>query len=320
MDIEGKTALVVGAGRGIGRRVAELFSNAGSNVVVSLRTETELLELEYKLNSNGGHDVLALAADAARPDDTRLLVDQTLERFGSIEFLVIAAGKGILKPFGDLTLKEFEISFRQNTETAFNVLHAVLPSMKEKKFGRIVAIPGVLGKASMMSASAYCASKYALTGMIKCLKEEYKRDGIRFSLMHVGGVDSTFWDEISLKVDRGRMLSVDAAAKAVFFAATREGEGVMSEVVLLPNPIRSSDLAGSPGTNDKTGHEPNSRVRFKLKDAPSLDSGVIRLRRPVLFRKSYRAEVRVEIEVPVARGADSFRHLRVGVDRIGCGL
>ncbi|MCO6509799.1 MAG: SDR family oxidoreductase [Aridibacter famidurans] len=234
MNIEGKTALIVGAGRGIGRRVAELFSGAGANVVVSSRTEPELLELEYKLNSNGGHDVLALAADAAEPEDTRMLVDQTLERFGSIEFLVIAAGKGILKPFGELTLKDFEASFRQNTETAFNVLQAVLPSMKENKYGRVIAIPGVLGKAPMMSASAYCASKYALTGMIKCLKEEYRRYGIRFSLMHFGGVDSTFWDDIAMKVDRGKMLSVEAAAQAVFFAATQEGEGVMSEVVLLP--------------------------------------------------------------------------------------
>lgn len=234
MNLEGKTALIVGAGRGIGRRTSELFSGEGANVVVSSRTETELLELEYKLGSNGGHDVLALAADAAKPEDARMLVDQTLERFGSIDFLVIAAGQGILKPFGDLTLDDFSTLLRNNTETAFNVLQAVLPSMKENKFGRVIAIPGVLGKAPMMNASAYCAAKYALTGMIKCLKEEYKRYGIRFSLMHFGGVDSTFWDEISMNVDRAKMLSVDAAARAVFFAATQDGEGVMSEIVLVP--------------------------------------------------------------------------------------
>lgn len=233
-EIEGKTALIVGAGRGIGRRVSELFSQAGANVVISSRTEPELLELEYKLNSNGGRDVLAVAGDAARPNDVGTLVDQTLERFGSIDYLVIAAGKGILKPFGELTLEDFEDSFRLNSETAFNVLKAVLPSMKENRFGRVVAIPGVLGKAPMMNASAYCASKYALTGMIKCLKEEYKRYGIRFSLMHFGGVDSSFWDDISMKVDRSKMLSVDAAAEAVYFAATQDGEGVMSEVVLVP--------------------------------------------------------------------------------------
>ena len=52
--------------------------------------------------------------------------------------------------------------------------------------------------------------------------------------MHFGGVDSSFWDNISMKVQRDKMLSVDAAAKAVFFAATQEGEGVMAEIVLMP--------------------------------------------------------------------------------------
>ncbi len=93
----------------------------------------------------------------------------------------------------------------------------VLPQMADQKFGRVVAIPGILGKAPMMQASAYCAAKYALTGMIKCLKDEYKRFGIRFSLMHFGGVDSSFWDNITMKVQRDKMLSVEAAAKAVLF-------------------------------------------------------------------------------------------------------
>lgn len=234
MNLEDKTVLIVGAGRGIGRAAAELFSDKMANVAISSRDETELLELEYKLNSKGNPDVLALAADAAVEEDVRSLVDQTRQRFGSVDYLIHAAGLGILKPFEELTAADLDRLFDANVGTAFNVLQIVLPIMKEQRFGRVVAIPGVLGKAPMMQASAYCAAKYALTGMIKCLKEEYKRYGIRFSLMHFGGVDSTFWDNISMKVQRDKMLSVEAAAKAVFFAATQEGEGVLSELVLLP--------------------------------------------------------------------------------------
>jgi NADP-dependent 3-hydroxy acid dehydrogenase YdfG len=109
-----------------------------------------------------------------------------------------------------------------------------LPQMAAQKNGRVVAIPGVLGKAPMMQASVYCAAKYALTGMIKCLAQEYKRHGVRFSLMHFGGVDSSFWDSIEMKVQRDKMISVNAAARSIFFAATQEGEGVMSEIVLVP--------------------------------------------------------------------------------------
>jgi NAD(P)-dependent dehydrogenase (short-subunit alcohol dehydrogenase family) len=234
INLEGKTALVVGAGRGIGRCTAELFSYAGANVVLSSRNDAELMELEYKLNAKGNSNVLALAADASVPADVKMLVDETLQKFGAIDYFVHAAGMGVLKPFGELTLEDFDALINANVRTAFNVLQAVLPVMAQQKSGRVVAIPGILGKAPMTQASAYCAAKYALTGMIKCLKDEYKRYGIRFSLMHFGGVDSNFWDNITMRVDRSKMLSVEAAAKAVFFAATQEGEGVMSEVVLMP--------------------------------------------------------------------------------------
>ena len=234
MNLEGKTVLIVGAGRGIGRRAAELFSEAAANVVISSRSETELMELEYKLNTNGNQNVLALAADAGVEADVKALVNESIRKFGSIDYLIHAAGTGILKPFGDITPADFDNLLNANVRTAFNVLQAVLPQMAAQKFGRVVAIPGILGKAPMMQASVYCAAKYALTGMIKCLAQEYKRYGIRFSLMHFGGVDSNFWDNIEMKVQRDKMLSIDAAARSIFFSATQEGEGVMSEIILVP--------------------------------------------------------------------------------------
>ena len=233
MNLEGKTALIVGGSRGIGRSSAELFAKAGANVVVSARNENELMEVEFALNNIGG-EVLTVAADASVESDVRALVDASIKQFGTIDYLVHAAGAGILKPFAELTGEDLDALFNANVKTAFNVLQAVLPKMAENKFGRVVAIPGILGKAPMMQASAYCASKYALTGMIKCLAQEYKRFGIRFSLMHLGGVDSNFWDEITMKVQRDKMLSIEAAANAVFFAATQSGEGVMAEIVLMP--------------------------------------------------------------------------------------
>jgi len=234
MNLEGKTALIVGASRGIGLASAELFSKAGANVVISARNESALMEAEYQLNANGNAEVLALAADASVESDVEALIDQSIKRFNSIDYLVHAAGAGILKPFAALTNEDLDNLLTANVKTAFNVLQTVLPKMAENKFGRVVAIPGILGKAPMMQAAAYCAAKYALTGMIKCLAQEYKRFGIRFSLMHFGGVDSNFWDDITMNVQREKMLSIDVAANAVFFAATQEGEGVMAEIVLMP--------------------------------------------------------------------------------------
>lgn len=234
MNLEEKVVMIIGAGRGIGRATAELFSNANAHIVISSRNEAELLELEYKFNSEGNTNVLALAADATNEQDVKNLVDETITRFGRIDYFVYAAGVGSLKPFADLTTEDLDNQLNVNVRGAFIALQAVLPIMSEQKFGRVVAIPGILGKAPMAQAAAYCASKYALTGMIKCLAQEYKRYGVRFSLMHFGGVDSNFWDNITMRVQREKMLSVEAAANAVFFAATQEGEGVMAEIVLMP--------------------------------------------------------------------------------------
>lgn len=234
MNLEGKTAVIIGASRGIGREVSELFAQAGANVVIVARSETELLELEYKLNAAGFPDVLAIKADALFPEEMKALADRTIEKFGAIDFLIHAAGAGVLKPFGELGVDDLNFLLDANLKTAFNAFQAILPAMQERKFGRVVAFPGILGKAPMMQASAYCAAKYALSGMVKCLAQEYKRFGIRFTLMHLGGVDSDFWENITMKVQRDKMLTVRAAAEAAFFAATQAGEGVMAEVVLMP--------------------------------------------------------------------------------------
>ncbi len=234
MNLEGKTALIIGASRGIGRKIAELFALSGANVIIVARDEAELMELEYKINTMGFSGVLAIKADALIESEMRSVAERAAGKFGSIDFLIHTAGAGILKPFADLTLNDLNEMLDANLRTAFNAFQAVLPFMQNQKSGRVVAFPGILGKAPMMQASAYCAAKYALSGMVKCLAQEYKRFGIRFTLMHLGGVDSDFWNDIKMKVQRDKMLTVESAAEAAFFAATQTGEGVMAEVVLMP--------------------------------------------------------------------------------------
>lgn len=234
MDLTGKVVMIVGAGRGIGRCCAELFSEAGASLVLASRDEAELSELEFKLAHKNNTEVLALASDATVQADVEHLVEETIERFGRIDTLVYAAGMGILKSFAELSGEDLDKLFAVNTGGAFHTMQAVLPVMAEQKSGNVVVIPGILGRAPMANAAAYCAAKYALTGMTKCLALEYKRFGIKFSLMHFGGVDTSFWDNISMRVQRDKMLSPESAARAVFFAATQTGDGVLGELILQP--------------------------------------------------------------------------------------
>lgn len=228
--------MIVGAGRGIGRASAEMFAEAGADLSLASRNEAELAELQFKLErrANNGSRVLAVPTDATDAESVARLVDETVRLFGRIDTLIYTAGAGALKPFADTTTEEFDRLMDVNVRGAFIVCQAVLPVMERQKGGRIVALPGILGRAPMAQAAAYCASKYALTGMLKSLALEYKRAGVKVTLLHLGGVNSSFWDSISMRVQRERMLTVDAAARAVFFAATQPGEGVLNELVLQP--------------------------------------------------------------------------------------
>ena len=234
MDLSGTSVVIIGAGRGIGRAAAEMFAEAGADLAIASRTEAELTELEFKLERERGARVLARPVDATDASGVKQFVDEVINVRGRIDTLVYAAGAGTLKPFAETTAEDFDRLMAVNVRGAFLVCQAVLPVMEKQKAGRIIALPGILGRAPMAQAAAYCASKYALTGMLKSLALEYKRAGVRISLLHLGGVNSSFWDAITMRVQRERMLTVEAAARALFFAATQEGEGVLGELILQP--------------------------------------------------------------------------------------
>jgi NAD(P)-dependent dehydrogenase (short-subunit alcohol dehydrogenase family) len=234
MSLSDTVVMVVGAGRGIGRAAAELFAEAGARLVLASRTEDELSGLAFALESRWGAKVLSLPADATREEDVERLVAEAVRRFGRVDKLVYTAGVGVLKPFQETTAEEFERLMAVNVKGAFLLCRSVLPLMEKQKRGHVIAVPGILGRAPMAQAAVYCASKYALTGMLKSLALEVKRAGVRVSLLHLGGVNSGFWDAIQMRVQRERMLTVEAAARAVVFAATQEGEGVLNEIVLQP--------------------------------------------------------------------------------------
>ncbi len=234
MDLSGRVVMIVGAGRGIGRAAAEMFAAAGADLVIASRTEAELLELQFKLEREQRSRVLVQPTDATSATDVERLVSETLGSFGRIDTLLYAAGVGALKPLPETSLDDFDRLMNANTRGAFLVAKTVLPVMERQRRGHVIAIPGILGRAPMAHAAAYCAAKFALTGMMKALALEYKRAGVRFSLLHFGGVNTSFWDAIGMRVQREKTLTAEAAARAVFFAATQEGEGVLNELVLQP--------------------------------------------------------------------------------------
>ncbi len=229
-SLKGKKILLIGASGGIGTRLAKLLQGSGGNVYIAGRNAAKLAVTgELAGISSDKHFQIDITKEDA-VFDTIARVQQD----GPIDILINAAGIGIIKTMDTLTTEDFLQTLQVNLVGSFWVTKAVLPAMKESKKGLIIHIPGVLGKVPMAGAAAYSASKYGLVGMMQSIREELKRTEIRITNLFLGGVDSSFWDNIDLRVQRDKMVVAEEAAKAIWFLCQQPASGVVSEMVLQP--------------------------------------------------------------------------------------
>lgn len=226
-----KIVLIVGGTGGIGAETARLIHLSGAKVFISSRDKSKLDAL---CDSIGISDDHRFVVDLKNADAISKMVEDIQKLAGPIDILINAAGIGIIKPFESLSQMDLRDSLEVNLIGAFNLIQAVLPSMKEQKKGLIINIPGVLGKTPMAGAAAYAASKYGLNGMLKSLREELKRTEIRITNVYMGGVDSPFWDHIDLKVQKDKMIAVKEAGKSIWFLCQQPRTAVVSEMVIQP--------------------------------------------------------------------------------------
>ena len=217
--------VITGASSGIGAQLAKRLFSRGDSVFLSGRSEEKLAGLGCGP---------FLAADLTAPGSAEKVVAAALENLGSLDAVIHAAGVGLIKPAAETSDAEFTQVMNINTRATFLLAREACKAMATAKKGLFVTIPGILGKAPMRNASAYVASKYAVTGMVKCFAQEYQRSGVRFCLFHLGGVDTPFWDKIQMAVQRDKMIPVAAAADLILQAIDAPPHLVLSEVVMQP--------------------------------------------------------------------------------------
>ncbi|HLP87667.1 MAG TPA: SDR family NAD(P)-dependent oxidoreductase [Nostocaceae cyanobacterium] len=229
--MQDKVIVVVGATGGIGSALTRLLSPTGARLVLAARDSGRLTTLASELGGN----VLTIPTDVTQPQQVQALIQKTITEFGQIDVLVNAAGAGILKPYSSIEAADLERMLDVNLKGSFYTTQAAAQEMQKRKSGHICNVVGVLGKHSMAMAAAYSAAKFGVVGFSKCMAEELKRFGVKFTLFYFGGVDSPFWDNVSLKVDRTKMLSCATAANAIFYALSMEPQAVPMEINIQPD-------------------------------------------------------------------------------------
>jgi short-subunit dehydrogenase len=229
--MQDKVVLVVGATGGIGSALTRQLASTGARLVLAARDGGRLTTLAGELSG----EVLTVPADITQPEQVEALITKAVSHFGQIDVLVNAAGAGILKPYNNLEPADLENMLNVNLKGSFYTSQKAAEEMQKRKSGHICNVVGVLGKHSMPMAAAYSAAKFGVVGFSKCMAEELKRFGIKFTLFYFGGVDSPFWDNVSLKVDRKKMLSCQTAANAIFYALSMEPQAVPMEINIQPD-------------------------------------------------------------------------------------
>jgi short-subunit dehydrogenase len=229
--IKNKNILIIGATGGIGSEVVKLLKSSGANIFITGRNENKLnqIAVQYQIEES-----CCYIGDLTQKENIVQLTQKYFNQYATIDVLINASGIGIIKSSEQLTEEDFLQTLMLNLFSPFMIIKSFLPSMKETKKGLIIHVPGVLGKVPMLGSAAYSASKYGLVGMLQSIREEIKRTEIRITNLFMGGVDSPFWDNIDLRVQKDKMITSEEAAKAIWFLCQQPTSGVISEMVLQP--------------------------------------------------------------------------------------
>ncbi|MCI0562070.1 MAG: SDR family oxidoreductase [Nitrososphaera sp.] len=181
------TAIVTGAGRGIGRETAFLFAKKGLNVAICSRTLKEIQDTANTIKKiNPG--VIGAKCDVSIPSQVESFVGQTARKFGGIDILINNAGVAFLKSLLETTEAQWDETLGSNLKSAFLCSKFVLPRMIERNCGVIINVSSGAGRAGFANLSAYCASKFGMMGLTESLAWEVAGHNIRVMAICPGEV------------------------------------------------------------------------------------------------------------------------------------
>ena len=198
--LEGKVALVTGAGRGIGKAIALRFAQEGADVAFTDLAVNEAVEVTIKEIEALGVKVKAYASNAADFEESHAVVKQIVEDFGRIDVLVNNAGitkDGLMMRMSEA---QWDAVINVNLKSAFNFIHAVTPVMAKQRSGSIINMSSVVGVSGNAGQCNYSASKAGMIGLAKSIAKEMGPRGIRANCIAPGFIITDMTNQLSQEV------------------------------------------------------------------------------------------------------------------------
>ncbi|MCY9667994.1 3-ketoacyl-ACP reductase [Paenibacillus alginolyticus] len=216
MELHNKTAIITGAGKGIGKATAIALATEGVQLGLMARTNSDLESLQAELTRTYGIKVFIASADVSVKAEVDAAVSNLIERLGSIDILLNNAGMAQFGTLLDMDPDVWENIIKTNVLGTYYVTRAALPAMLKQSSGSIINISSSAGERGNATASAYSASKFAVIGMTESLMQEVRKSNIRVTALTPSTVNTELASNAGLKIgEEDRMMQPEDVAELI---------------------------------------------------------------------------------------------------------
>ncbi|SIR36347.1 SDR family oxidoreductase [Domibacillus enclensis] len=222
--LKGKTIVVTGASKGIGRETVHLLRKYGANVAAGSRGS----------QMNVSETYLEMPLDVKNESSVRAFCERVIDQFGSIDVLVNCAGTGTFASVTGSSTEDFDEMIAVNLRGSYLMCKYIGGHMEEKGSGHIINMISIAGKAALAGGGGYSASKFGLLGLTKVLQAELRQKGVQVTAILPGAVNSTFWDHIDSKPDLSQMIPVQTVAEHIVHTINQPPGAFIDELTIMP--------------------------------------------------------------------------------------
>lgn len=236
VKIDGKVAIVTGGSRGIGSAIAKELAAHGVKVVINYNSSSEAAEAVVKEIEQAGGTAFASQADVADPAQARVLVEETINKFGQLDILVNNAGITRDRTFRKITEEDWNSVIDTNLSSVYNMTAAGLEHIQKSDAGRIINISSIIGQAGGFGQTNYAAAKAGMIGFTKSLALELARGTTTVNAICPGFIDTEMVqaipdnvrEQIIAKIPKRRFGMPEEIARGVLFLC-RDGEYITGQ-------------------------------------------------------------------------------------------
>ncbi|WP_180954900.1 SDR family oxidoreductase [Bacillus sp. V3-13] len=223
-QLTGKTIVITGSSKGIGRTTASLLEQSGANLVLGSRSNQPFIR----------GNVLEIPLDVRSEQSVQSFYEKAVQQFGSIDVLINSAGVGMFESIIDSSTDDFEQMISVNLRGTYLTCKYFGKHMAMQGKGHILNLISIAGTTALPGCGGYSASKFGVLGLTRVLQAELRRQGVQVTAVLPGAVSSSFWETIEPTPDVSQMIPVETVAKHLLYLINQPSGAVVDEITIMP--------------------------------------------------------------------------------------